>query len=235
MTAELDHRMIEKRVTVRRALIFWSSGKDSAYALHLLSSRQDVEVVGLLTTVNRPAERVAVHQLREQLLIAQARACGLPLTRVSIPDPCSNMEYETIIGTALQQTKRVGTTHVVFGDLFLEDVRAYRESLLAGSGVEPWFPLWARDTRQLAAEMVSMGLRARITCLDPVVMPRSFAGRIFDQKLLAALPLGVDPCGENGEFHTFAYAGPMFHRPIAAHAGDTYERDGLVYTDMVPG
>ncbi len=226
--------MTEKHDTVRRALIFWSSGKDSAYALHLVSNRRDVEVVGLLTTVNRPAERVAVHQVPEALLVTQAQACGLPLTRVAIPDPCPNTEYEAIIGATLQQAKRAGITHVVFGDLFLEDIRSYRESLLAGSGLEPWFPLWTRDTRQLAAEMVAIGLRARITCLDPNVMPRSCAGRVFDRELLAELPHRVDPCGENGEFHTFAYAGPMFRRPIAVHTGDTHERDGMVYADMIP-
>lgn len=219
---------------MNRALVFWSSGKDSAYALHLICSRKDVEVAGLFTTVNRPAERVAVHHVPEALLVAQARACGLPLTRVHIPDPCPNTEYEAIVGAALRRAKRAGITHVVFGDLFLEDIRTYRESLLAGSGLEPWFPLWARDTRQLAVEMVLMGLRARITCLDPNVIPRSFAGRVFDRQLLAELPQGIDPCGENGEFHTFAYAGPMFRRPIAAHVGDTHERDGMVYADMIP-
>ncbi len=231
----LGHRMVRKHDTLKRALICWSSGKDSAYALKLLSSQQDVEVAGLLTTVNRPAERVAVHQVPEVLLVAQARACGLPLTRVTIPDPCPNTEYEAILGTALQQAKRTGITHVVFGDLFLEDIRTYRESLVAGSGLEPWFPLWARDTRQLAAAMVATGLRARITCIDPIVMPRSFAGREFDRELLAELPHGVDHCGENGEFHTFAYAGPMFQRSIAVRIGDTHERDGMVYADMIPG
>jgi uncharacterized protein (TIGR00290 family) len=220
---------------VNRALIFWSSGKDSAYALHLVRSRQDVEVVGLLTTVNRLAKRVAVHQVPEALLVAQTQACELPITRVTIPNPCPNTEYEMMIGAALQRAKRAGITHVVFGDLFLEDIRAYRESLLADSGLEPWFPLWGRDTQQLAIEMVKMGLRARITCLDPNVIPRSLAGRVFDRQLLAELPQGVDPCGENGEFHTFAYAGPMFHRPIAVHAGDTHEHDGMVYADMIPG
>ena len=225
--------MTEKYDTVIRALIFWSSGKDSAYALHLLRNRPDVEVVGLLTTVNRPAERVAVHQVREALLVAQARACGLPLTRVPIPDPCPNKEYKAIIGEALQQVKLEGVTSVVFGDLFLADVRAYRESLLAGSGLEPLFPLWARDTRLLAAEMVAAGLRARVTCLDASSMARSFAGRIFDRELLAELPAGVDACGENGEFHTFVYAGPMFHRPIAVRTGDIHERDGMVYADII--
>lgn len=217
-----------------KALVFWSSGKDSAYALHVLRTEGKVEVVGLLTTVNRPARQVAVHAVPESLLTAQAEACGLSVKRVPIPNPCPNEEYEAAIGAALEEAKRHGISTAVFGDLFLADIRAYRESLLAGSGIEPLFPLWGRDTSALAAEMVAAGLRARITCLDPKALPRSFAGSIYDARLLADLPAGVDPCGENGEFHTFAYAGPMFRRSIPVRTGDVTEREGFVYADMIP-
>ncbi|MFQ6024802.1 MAG: ATP-binding protein [Acidiferrobacterales bacterium] len=218
-----------------KALIFWSSGKDSAYALHLLRREGGVDVAGLLTTVNRPAKRVAVHAVPESLLTTQVEACGLPVRRVSIPDPCPNDAYEAAVGEVLEEAKGAGISAVVFGDLFLEDIRTYRESLLAGSGIEPLFPLWGRDTHQLAAEMVAAGLRARLTCIDPKVLPPSFAGRVFDASLLADLPAGVDPCGENGEFHTFAYAGPMFRQAIAVRLGEVAERDGFVYADVLPG
>ncbi len=213
----------------RKVLVFWSSGKDSAYALHVLRSQGEVEVVGLLTTVNRPAKRVAVHAVPEALLTAQAQACGLPVKRVAIPDPCPNERYEAAVGAALAEARSAGIDAVAFGDLFLEDIRAYRQSLLAGTGIEPLFPLWGRDTHTLAAEMVAAGLRARVMCVDAKTLPASFAGRVFDATLLADLPPGVDPCGENGEFHTFVYAGPMFRRSIAVHMGEISERDGFVY------
>ncbi len=215
-----------------KALVFWSSGKDSAYALHWLWRERAVDVAGLLTTVNRPAHRVAVHAVRESLLNAQAEACGLPMKRVVIPDPCPNADYEAIIGEALDEAKRAGITAVVFGDLFLEDIRAYRESLLADSGIQPLFPLWGRDTRELALEMVAQGLRARLTCVDPKALSPSFAGRVFDADLLADLPAEVDPCGENGEFHTFAYAGPMFRQSLHVRVDSVAERDGFVYADV---
>lgn len=217
-----------------KAWLFWSSGKDSAYSLHVLRARREVEVASVVTTVNRPARRVAVHAVRESLLWAQASACGLPLITVPIPEPCPNAEYEAAVSTTLEQAKAKGINAVVFGDLFLEDIRAYRESLVADTGLQSLFPLWGRDTGALAAEMVATGLRARITCIDAKVLPRDFAGRIYDGNILNDLPDGVDPCGENGEFHTFVYAGPMFSRSIAVSTGKVIERDGFVYTDVIP-
>jgi uncharacterized protein (TIGR00290 family) len=218
---------------MKKALLFWSSGKDSAYALHLLRRQGDVEVVGLVTTVNRPVRRIAVHAVRERLLTAQAQACGLAVKRVAIPDPSSNQQYEAAVGAALAEGRARGINAVVFGDLFLEDIRAYRERLLAGSGIEPLFPLWGRDTRELATEMLAAGMRARLSCVDLKALPAPFAGRDYDLKLLAELPAGVDPCGENGEFHTFVYAGPMFRRPIAVRPGRVIERDGFAYADLL--
>lgn len=230
----MEARNATGQARARRALIFWSSGKDSAYALYTLRQQGDVEVVGLLTTVNRPTNRVAVHAVPESLLTVQADVCGLPVKRVVIPDPCSNEHYEAAVGAALKDAKSAGIDAVVFGDLFLEDIRAYRESLLAGTGIEPLFPLWGRDTQALAEEMVAAGLRARIICVDVKSLPRSFAGRAYDARLLADLPASVDPCGENGEFHTFAYAGPMFRHAIAVRMGAISERDGFVYADTSP-
>jgi uncharacterized protein (TIGR00290 family) len=217
-----------------KAWLFWSSGKDSAYSLHLLRGHDEIEVMGLVTTVHRPVKRVAVHAVRESLVWSQARACGLPLITVPIPEPCPNREYEAAIGTTLKQAKAQGIDAVVFGDLFLEDIRAYRESLLKASGLKPLFPLWGRDTGMLAAEMVATGLRAYITCIDIKALPREFAGRRYDARLLRDLPEGVDPCGENGEFHTFVYAGPMFRQSISVSVGKIIERDGFVYADVIP-
>jgi uncharacterized protein (TIGR00290 family) len=219
---------------MKKALLFWSSGKDSAYALHLLRQQSDVQVAGLLTTVNRPVRRIAVHAVREKLLTAQAQACGLAVKRVVIPDPSNNEQYESAIGAALAEGRARGINTAVFGDLFLEDIRAYRERLLADSGIKPLFPLWGRDTQELAAEMLAAGVRARLTCVDLKALPAPFAGREYDSRLLDELPDGVDPCGENGEFHTFAYAGPMFRRSIAVRAGKVTERDGFAYADLVP-
>jgi uncharacterized protein (TIGR00290 family) len=219
---------------MKKALLFWSGGKDSAYALHLLRQQNDVQVAGLLTTVNRPVRRVAVHAVREKLLTAQAQACGLAVKRVAIPDPSNNEQYESAIGAALVEGLARGINAVVFGDLFLEDIRAYRERLLADSGIEPLFPLWGRDTRELAAEMLAAGVRARLTCVDLKALSAPFAGREYDSQLLAELPDEVDPCGENGEFHTFAYAGPMFRGPIAVRTGKVTERGGFAYADLVP-
>lgn len=217
-----------------KAWLFWSSGKDSAYSLHVLRAQDEIEVMGLVTTVHRPAKRVAVHAVRESLVWAQAHACGLPLITVPIPEPCPNTEYETAIGITLEQAKAKGINAVVFGDLFLEDIRVYRESLLERSGLRPLFPLWGRDTGVLAAEMIAAGLRAHITCIDSKVLPYEFAGRTYDAGLLRDLPDGVDPCGENGEFHTFTYAGPMFRRSIPVSVGKIIERDGFVYADVIP-
>ena len=216
-----------------KALVAWSSGKDSAWALHEARRAGEVEVVGLLTTVTSEFGRVSMHAVREALLEAQAEAVGLPCHTIGIPFPCVNEVYERRMETALGAARAEGVTRVVFGDLFLADVRAYRESRMAGSGVEPLFPLWGRDTVALAREMLAAGLRATLTCVDPRRLDRSFAGRAFDAALLGDLPPGVDPCGENGEFHTFAWAGPMFRRPVEVATGDVVERDGFVFADLL--
>jgi uncharacterized protein (TIGR00290 family) len=218
----------------RRVLLSWSSGKDSAWALHVLRQRGDVEVVALLTTINRTAGRVAMHAVREQLVDLQAEAAGLPLWKVDIPQKCSNEEYESAMATAMGRAKVEGISAVAFGDLFLEDVRAYRELKLAGTGIEALFPLWGLPTAFLAREMVAAGLRAQLTCVDPNVLDRSFAGRTFDEKLLDDLPAEIDPCGERGEFHTSAWSGPMFRAPIAVKVGEIVERDGFVFADVIP-
>jgi len=222
-------------VTRDRILLAWSSGKDSAFALHLLRAMEDVEVVGLLTTVNEVHDRVAMHAVRRTLLEAQAEAAGLPLVIVRIPHPCPNEVYAAAMGRALEEAKARGVSGVAFGDLFLEDVRRYREKQMAGTGLRLVFPLWGRPTTVLAHEMLDAGLRARITCVDPRALAPSFAGREFDRRLLADLPPGVDPCGENGEFHTFAWDGPMFRRPVAVRGGAVVERDGFVFADLLPG
>jgi uncharacterized protein (TIGR00290 family) len=218
----------------KRALVAWSSGKDSAYALHLARQDESLEVVGLLTTVTDAYERVAMHGVREALLDAQAAAVGLPLVKVRIPSPCPNEVYERAMGEAMAAALADGIDHVVFGDLFLADIRAYREAQLARVGMTPVFPLWLRDTAALAREMIGEGIEAVLTCVDPKQLDRSFAGRTFDAALLAALPASVDPCGENGEFHTLVTAGPMFARPIATRTGAVVERDGFVFADVLP-
>ncbi len=216
------------------ALVSWSSGKDSAWALHVLRRQGEVEIAGLLTTFNRVAGRVAMHAVRERLVEAQAEAAGLPLVKVFIPSPCTNEEYESAMGEAMARAKADGITAVTFGDLFLEDVRRYREEKLAGAGMAALFPLWKLDTSLLAREMIRAGLRAYVTCLDPRQLSPSFAGRSFDDKFLDDLPAGVDLCGERGEFHTFVYAGPMFSAPIPVEVGETVTRDGFVFTDVLP-
>lgn len=217
-----------------KALLAWSSGKDSAWTLHVLRAQNEVEVVGLLTTINQAFDRVAMHAVRTELLRAQAEAADLPLQPVPIPWPCSNAEYEAAMGAAMARARADGITHVAFGDLFLEDVRRYREERLAPTGVTPLFPLWKTPTDALARQMVEAGLRARLTCVDPKSLDPRFAGRDFDAALLAELPATVDPCGERGEFHTFAYAGPMFRRPIAIRTGEMVARDGFVFADLLP-
>jgi uncharacterized protein (TIGR00290 family) len=217
-----------------RALLSWSSGKDCAWALHVLRQRGDVEVAGLLTTVNAAAGRVAMHAVRETLLAEQARAAGLPLVTVPIPYPCSNEEYERAMGATVARARAEGIGAVAFGDLFLEDVRRYREERMAGTGLAALFPLWGLDTAALARTMLAAGVRARLTCVDPRVLPRDLAGRAWDATLLAELPEGADPCGERGEFHTFCWDGPMFARPIAVAPGEVVERDGFVFADLLP-
>jgi uncharacterized protein (TIGR00290 family) len=217
-----------------RSWLAWSSGKDSAWALHTIREQNEFEVVALLTTVNSVYQRVAMHAVRESLLELQAAATGLPLVKVPIPSPCSNEIYEQAMSAAMAQARAEEVRHVIFGDLFLEDIRAYREARLAACGMTPVFPLWRRDTRQLANEMLAGGISAYLTCVDPRKLDRSFAGRRFDVSLLADLPSDVDPCGENGEFHTFSCAGPMFRAPIGVTVGEIVERDGFVFADLLP-
>jgi uncharacterized protein (TIGR00290 family) len=193
-----------------------------------------VEVVGLLTTVNEAFDRVAMHAVRRQLLEAQAAAAGLPLVVVSLPWPCSNEVYDARMAAAMASAREQGIAAMAFGDLFLEDIRRYREERLAPTGLVPLFPLWGRPTRTLAEEMMRSGLKARLTCVDPRVLAPRFAGREFDRALLDDLPATVDPCGERGEFHTFAWDGPMFRRPVPIRLGETVTRDGFVFADLLP-
>jgi len=218
----------------RRVLLSWSSGKDSAWTLHVLRQNPGVEVVGLLTTVNTTHDRVAMHSTRRAILEAQARACGLPLHVIPLPWPCSNDVYERAMREAVASALEHGVTHVAFGDLFLEDIRAYRIKQLEGSGLEPLFPIWHEPTAPLARRLIDAGVDAYLTCIDPKKVPRSFAGRKFDQALLDDLPDDVDPCGENGEFHTCVLDGPMLKHPVAAVPGEIVERDGFCFADLVP-
>ena len=215
-----------------RTVLCWSSGKDSAWALHSLEQTLDVEVVGLLTTINIEARRVSVHSTREDLLDMQAEAAGLPLRKVFLPDPCPNEVYERAMEDALGDEKAAGVAAIAFGDLFLEDIRRYREQILAGTGIQPLFPLWGSDTRELAHTMLDSGLRAYVVCVDPSALDPSFAGRTFDLRFLEDLPANVDPCGELGEFHTFAFEGPMFRAPIPVQSGEIVERGGFVFADV---
>ena len=215
-----------------RALVSWSTGKDSAFALQRVRARGELDVVGLLTTLSPRYGRVSVHGTREELLRAQAEALGLPVHPVTLPTPCSNADYEARFGEALAAAREQGVTHVVFGDLFLADVRSYREALLARHGLCGVYPLWGEDTRALARTMVERGLRARLTCVDPRVLPRTFAGDTFGPGFLERLPEAVDPCGENGEFHTCVTEGPMFREPLRVQPGEVVERDGFVFADL---
>jgi uncharacterized protein (TIGR00290 family) len=216
-----------------KALISWSSGKDSAFALHEVRRAGTFEVVGALTTVTEPFGRVSIHGVRQEILCAQLDAAGLASMIVPIPYPCPNEIYEARIGAAVAQAVRDGVTHIIFGDLFLEDIRAYREQKLAGTGITPVFPLWRRPTLPLAQEMIAVGLEATIATVDLKKLPANFAGRKFDAQLLADLPDGVDPCGENGEFHSCVVAGPIFSRRLAVAPGERVERDGYAYCDLV--
>ncbi|HEY6448789.1 MAG TPA: ATP-binding protein [Acidobacteriaceae bacterium] len=219
----------------RKLLLSWSSGKDSAWALQCLRRRGEYEVAGLLTTFNEAFDRVAMHSTRRGLVDAQARAAGLPLHAVPLPWPCSNEQYEFAMQSACDAAVKSGIEAIAFGDLFLEEVRRYREERLRGTGLKPVFPLWAMETRRLAAEMVASGMRARIVCIDPKKLAAGFAGREFDAEFLRDLPESIDPCGENGEFHTFVYAGPMFRESIPVVSGEVVERDGFVFADVQPG
>lgn len=220
-------------LTPPRALVSWSTGKDSAWALREVLRSGAVEPVALLTTVTVTFDRVSIHGVRADLLHRQAAAAGLPLRTIALPHPCSNEVYEQAFLTELSRAKAEGITHVVFGDLFLEDVREYRERLLARAGLIGSFPLWGRDTRELAAEMIDGGLSAVVVCVDSARLFDRFAGRDFDEAFLGELPAEVDPCGERGEFHTFARAGPMFRGEIPVKRGEAVRRDGLVYMDLM--
>ncbi len=217
-----------------KALIAWSSGKDSAWALQEVRRAEEFDVVGALTTITDAFGRVSIHGLRQELLATQLDAAGLAPVTVRIPHPCPNEIYEREMAAAMDQAKSQGVTHVIFGDLFLEDVRAYRETRLKPIGVTPVFPVWHKPTDALAREMIASGVDARLVCVDLKKLPKSFAGRRFDATLLADLPQGVDPCGENGEFHSFVAAGPMMVRPVPIKAGEIIERDGFAYADFLP-
>ena len=211
----------------------WSTGKDSAYALHVAREQLGVPIAALHTTVTADYDRVSMHGVRRDLLVRQAERLGLPLRVVELPTPCSNDEYERRMSASLAEGLAEGVDRIVFGDLFLEDIRAYREERLAGTGITPLCPLWQRDTHALAAEMLGAGIRARVTCVDPRRLDPAFAGREFDRSFLDDLPAGVDPCGERGEFHTFAFDGPEFRAPIAVANGAVVERDGFVFADLL--
>ena len=216
-----------------KALISWSSGKDSAFALHEIRRTGEFDVVGALTTVTETFERVSIHGVRQEILLAQLEAAGLPPRIVPIPYPCPNEVYETRMGEAVAEAVQDDITHIIFGDLYLADVRAYREQKLTGTGIAPVFPLWQRPTLALAHAMIESGLEAYLATVDLKKLPPEFAGRKFDAALIADLPGGVDPCGENGEFHTCVVAGPIFSRRLPVVTGERVERDGYAYCDLV--
>jgi len=219
---------------LKNVLLSWSSGKDSAWALHLLRQQPDVHVAALITTFNSEANRVAMHAVRRSLVETQAERTGIPLWAVELPWPCSNADYEERMRAVCQRATAEGITAVAFGDLFLQDIRDYRVRQLQGSGLEPLFPVWQIPTEELGREMIAEGLKAKLTCVDPSKLEKSFAGRDYDQQLLEALPPGIDPCGENGEFHTFVYEAPVFSGPISVRTGEIVERDGFVFADVLP-
>ncbi len=218
-----------------KTLLAWSGGKDSAWALHLLRSDPAVEVAGLFTTMNEAYDRVAIHGVRDELLTEQARLAGAPLHRIPLPNPCSNAQYEAAMSRFVEEAKSRGVTHFAFGDLFLEDIRRYRERQMAGTGLELLFPIWGLPTAALAREMISSGLRAWIVTVDTRKVPAHWAGRMFDEELLGELPPGVDPCGENGEFHTFVVEGPMLRGAIRATLGVERIDGDFAYRDLIPG
>jgi len=221
-------------VTLPRAAISWSSGKDSAFALREVRRLGLARVEAALTTINEAADRVAMHGTRRSLLDAQIARLGLPLVDVPLPWPCPNDSYEARMAGAAEALGARGITHVVFGDLFLEDIRAYREARMEKAGLTPLFPLWGRDTATLAREMLAAGLEAYIVTLDPKRLDPALCGRRWDAALIAALPDGVDPCGEHGEFHTAVTAAPIFSRPIPVSPGERVTREGFVYADLIP-
>jgi len=215
-----------------RVALSWSSGKDSAWSLHLLRQDPGIEVVALVTTINEQFDRVAMHAVRRELLELQAQSLGVPLWTVPLPWPCSNEQYELRMSALCDRALRANVDAMAFGDLFLADIRAYREKQLKGTALKLLFPLWQTPTADLARSMIASGLRAKITCVDPKVLPKEFAGRDFDLQFLKDLPPTVDPCGENGEFHTFVYDGPGFQKPVPVAVGEIVERDGFVFADL---
>lgn len=217
-----------------KSWVSWSSGKDAAWALHMTRMRGGLDVVGLLTTINEEFDRIAMHGVRHELLEMQARATGLPVHVVRLPWPCSNEDYEARMRDAIDVARSAEVTRMVFGDLFLEDVRRYREERLAETGIEPVFPLWQEPTDSLVRTMIAHGVRAYITAVDLSKLPASFAGRVLDDAFLSELPSGIDPCGENGEFHSFVSAGPMLTHEIPVKAGEIVVRDGFAYADLLP-
>jgi uncharacterized protein (TIGR00290 family) len=219
---------------LKKVLLSWSSGKDSAWALHVLRQQAGVHIAALVTTFNSAANRVAMHAVRRTLVESQAERAGLPLWPVELPWPCSNAEYEDRMRIVYQRASAEGFAAVAFGDLFLQDVRDYRIRQLQGTGLEPLFPLWQIPTGELALEMIAAGVKAKVTCVDPSKLADSFAGRDYDRNFLAALPEPIDPCGENGEFHTFVYQAPVFSHPIEVRMGEVVTRDGFVFADVLP-
>ena len=218
----------------RKALMSWSSGKDSAWAFHKLQQNPEIDIVGLFCTVNKEFDRVAMHGVRVELLQKQAKSIGLPLEIIEIPNPCSNSEYEKIMGQFVERVKIAKIEYFAFGDLFLEDIRNYREEKLQGSGIKPIFPIWGIPTDELSREMISNGLRTVITCINPKQIPKEFVGREFDESFLDSLSETIDPCGENGEFHSFVFDGPMFKEQIEITVGDIVHRDDFIFADVLP-
>ncbi|MFC1837308.1 ATP-binding protein [Thermodesulfobacteriota bacterium] len=219
----------------KRTLLSWSSGKDSAWALHVLRLQDDIELIGLFCTYNEKFNRGAMHAVRNDLIRQQAEMTGLPLQLIPIPSPCSDTEYKTIMGSFIAQVNSQKIDTIAFGDLYLEEVRSYREASLADTGISALFPLWGIPTSELAQKMINSGLRAKITCVDPRCLSADFAGHEYDSAFLEQIPDSIDPCGENGEFHSFAYDGPMFKSKVNICVGETVERDGFVFTDLLPG
>ena len=217
----------------KKTLLSWSSGKDSAWTLHVLRQQKDIEVIGLFCTYNKRFERGAMHAVRNELICQQAERVGLPLHLIPIPDPCSDSEYRTIVGEFIEQVKIQRIDCIAFGDLYLEDVRRYREENLAETGITPLFPLWETPTDELSRDMVKSGLRAIITCIDPKCLSAEFAGYEYNSTFLKQIPDHIDPCGENGEFHSFAYDGPMFKDKVNVRVGEKVNRDGFVFTDIL--
>jgi uncharacterized protein (TIGR00290 family) len=218
----------------KKTLLSWSSGKDSSWTLHVLKQRDDVEIVGLFCTINRKFERAAMHAVRIELIKRQASSAELPVQFIELPHPCTDAEYRAIMGEFIDRVSHQGIEYIAFGDLFLEDIRSYRENNLADTGITPIFPIWGMETTTLSKEMVDSGLRAVITCVDPNKLDPEFIGREYDQAFLEQLPDTVDPCGENGEFHSFAFGGPMFKEQIEVRLGETVTRDGFVFADLLP-